>query len=138
MAKEPVERRDASSRLHAPGAKARCRLIAKLTATLESEETQRPIKHPDFDPTYHFAMHWHPEATTPTDGKSSSIPLDPHGMSGSFIWNTRVVEFADRDETWTPGVARLTGIVWGWDTSIRFLFATRIEHVTALLDRLYP
>jgi hypothetical protein len=64
-------------------------------------------------------MHWRPEATTSTDGKTSSIPLDPHGMSGSFVWNTRLAEFTGRDETWTPGVARLTGIVWGWDTSDR-------------------
>jgi hypothetical protein len=26
----------------------------------------------------------------------------------------------------------------GWDTSDRFLFATRIEHVTAFLSQLYP
>lgn len=113
-------------------------LTQEYDETLEPEDTRRQIKHPDFDPAYHFAMHWHPEATTPTDGKSSSIPLDPHGMSGSFVWNTRLVEFSQRGETWTPGVARLTGILWGWDTSDRFLFATRIEHVTALLDQLYP
>jgi hypothetical protein len=59
-------------------------------------------------------------------------------MSGSLVWNTRIVEFADRDEIWTPGVARLTGILWGWDTSDCFLFATRIEHVTAFLNDHYP
>jgi hypothetical protein len=83
-------------------------------------------------------MHWRPEATTPTDGKTSSIPLDPHGMSGSFVRNTRLAEFTGRGETWTPGVARLTGIVWGWDTSDRFLFATRIEHVASLLGHHLP
>jgi hypothetical protein len=113
-------------------------LTQEYDEALEPEETKRPIRHPDFDPAYHFAMHWRPEATTPVNGKTSSIPLDPHGMSGSLVRNTRIVEFADRDDIWTPGVARLTGILWGWDTSDRFLFATRIEHVTAFLDHFYP
>ena len=108
-------------------------LTQEYDPSLEAEETRRAIKSPGFDPAYHFAMHWHPEATTPTDGRTRSVPLDPHGMSGSFVWNTRIVEFAQRDEEWSPGVARLTGIVWGWDTSDRFLFATRIEHVTSFL-----
>jgi len=112
-------------------------LTQEYDETLEPEETRRPIKHPDFDPICHFAMQWHPEATTPTDGKTSSIPLDPHGMSGSLVWNTRLQEFAATGETWTPGVARLTGILWGWDTGDRFLFATRIEHVAMFLTRFY-
>jgi hypothetical protein len=49
-----------------------------------------------------------------------------------------MVEFADRGEPWTPGVARLTGLLWGWDTGDRFLFATRIEHVAAFLAHFYP
>lgn len=113
-------------------------LTQEYDGALEPEETRRSIKHPDFDPVCHFAMHWQPDATTPTGGKASSIPLDPHGMSGSLVWNTRIVEFAERGETWTPGVARLTGVLWGWDTSDRFLFATRIEHVAAFLARFYP
>ena len=54
------------------------------------------------------------------------------------MWNTPIAEFADRDENWTPDVARLTGILWGLDTSERFLFATRIERVTEFLNRHYP
>lgn len=59
-------------------------------------------------------------------------------MSGSFVWNTRIVEFTQRGEPWSPGVARLTGVVWGWDTRDRFLFATRVEHLRAVLDEAYP
>lgn len=103
----------------------------------ESDETRRSIRRLDFDATFHFAMPWHPEATTPTDGTTSSKPLDPHGKSGSFVWNTRIVEFTQRGEPWSPGVARLTGVVWGWDTRDRFLFATRVEHLRALLDEAY-
>lgn len=109
-------------------------LTQEYDEALEPEETRRPIRHPAFDPNYHFALQWHPEATTSTDGKKDSIPLDPHGMSGSLVWNTRIVEFAQRNEPWTPGVARLTGIVWGWDTADRFLFATRIEHIAQFLS----
>jgi hypothetical protein len=64
--------------------------------------------------------------------------LNPHGMSGSLVRNTRLVQFSQSGKTWTPGVARLTGIVWGSDARNRFLFTARIEHVTALLDWLYP
>ncbi|WP_449222304.1 hypothetical protein [Tistrella mobilis] len=110
-------------------------LTQEYDETLEPEETRGSISNPAFDPQYHFALPWHPEATTPTDGKKSSIPLDPHGMSGSFVWNTRILEFRQRDATWTPGVARLTGIIWGWDTANRFLFATRIEHIVHFLSK---
>jgi len=112
-------------------------LTQEYDEALEPEETRRPIRHPGFDSDYHFAMPWNPSATTPTDGKTSSIPLDPHGMSGSFVWNTRIAEFTASGETWTPGVARLTGLLWGWDTNDRFLFATRIEHVATFLAMLY-
>jgi hypothetical protein len=71
-------------------------------------------------------------------GKTSSIPFNPHGMSGSLVWNTRIKEFAASGETWTPGVARLTELLWDWDTSDRFLFATRIDHVSAFLARFCP
>jgi len=111
-------------------------LTQEYDETLESEDNRRKIKHPDFDPNYHFAMHWHPELTNSTDGRKSTIPLDPHGMSGSFVWNTRFMEFHQRGETWTPSVARLTGILWGWDTTDRFLFATRIEHIKKFLENL--
>ncbi|WP_146208957.1 hypothetical protein [Azospirillum sp. TSO22-1] len=86
-------------------------LTQEYDETLEPEETRRSLSHSAFDPDYHFALQWHPEATTATDGRKSSIPLDPHGMSGSFVWNTRLVEFTQRGEAWMPGVARLTGIV---------------------------
>ncbi|MCG6115546.1 MAG: hypothetical protein MEQ84_10150 [Mesorhizobium sp.] len=113
-------------------------LTQEYDDTLEPEETRRPIRHPDFDPDYHFAMPWMPGSTTPTDGRASSVPLDPHGMSGSLVFNTRIVEFSRTGDTWTPGVVRLTGVLWGWDTADRFLFATRIEHVVAFLDKVAP
>lgn len=86
-------------------------LTQEFDETLEMEVTKRPIRHPDFDPIYHFPMQWLPEVTIPSDGKTSSIPFDPHGMSGSLVWNTRLKEFAETGETWTPGVARLTGVL---------------------------
>ncbi len=109
-------------------------LTQEYDPTLEPEENQRVISHPDFNPEHHFAMHWNPEQTTSTGGNTNSIPIDPHGMSGSFVWNTRFVELARLGQEWTPGVARLTGILWGWDTSNRFLFATRIEQVSRFLS----
>jgi hypothetical protein len=113
-------------------------LTQEYNDALEPEETKRPIRHPEFDPHYHFAMPWMPGSTTPVDGRVTSIPLDPHGMSGSLVFNTRIVEFDHAGEVWTPGVVRLTGVLWGWDTTDRFLFATRIEHAAGFLNEAVP
>jgi hypothetical protein len=67
-------------------------LTQEYDAALEPEETRRPIKHPDFDPAYHFAMHWHPEATTPTDGFESlpvELRVDCHKEGAARIGHRR-------------------------------------------------
>lgn len=102
----------------------------------EPAEDARKIASTWFDPKYHFALHWNPDQMETVDEKNTRIPDDPHGFSGSLVWNTRRIECANAQTEWTPGLARLTGIVWGWDTADRLLFATRIEHVLAFLKRL--
>jgi hypothetical protein len=82
---------------------------------------------PDCVPEYHFAMQYNPALATPVESKARPLPLPP-GMSGTLVWNTRVVEQRMRGLNWTPADARVTGIVWGWpsDTCI---VATRVEHM---------
>jgi hypothetical protein len=36
-------------------------------------------------------------------------------------------------ETWSPKMARVTGVVWGWPSSIGFLIATRAEYIRSFL-----
>jgi len=82
---------------------------------------------PRCDPEFHFAMHYNPALATPVGSKGRHLPLPP-GMSGSLVWNTRVVEQRLRGFNWSPSDAVVTGIVWGWpsDTSI---VATKVQHM---------
>jgi hypothetical protein len=94
-------------------------LTQQFDPTLEPVDGDRTVKSEHFDPEVHFALHWHPEETKAADGRKHAAPNDLHGFSGSFVWNTRIAEFEAAGEEWSPGVARLTGIAWGWDTSDR-------------------
>jgi hypothetical protein len=84
-----------------------------------------------FGPHYHFGIDYRPDAAIPLDGRD--LPLPP-GLSGSSVWNTRFVEARLADVVWSPEMARLTGVVWGWPSSARFLVATRAEHVCRFLE----
>jgi hypothetical protein len=108
-------------------------LSQEFDPTLEPAENARTIRSQSFDPRFHFALHWRPEMAVTLDQNRKEIPADPHGFSGSLVWNTRRLEFDNKQADWTPGVARLTGIVWGWDTSDRLLFVTKIEHIITFL-----
>jgi hypothetical protein len=106
-----------------------------LTQEFDPGLEEREIRHCKFDPNYHFAVPWEPDKIEAVDRDRNSIPIDPHGFSGSFVWNTRFMEYSEAGKEWEPGVAQLTGIVWGWPTNSRVLFATRIEFVTTFLAR---
>ena len=81
-----------------------------------------------FDPAYHFAIHYNPAGATRIDGKSGGLPK-PDGLSGSLVWNTRVVEMLTSGQPWTPDAAYVTGIVWGWPTDSACLVATKVEQM---------
>lgn len=87
-----------------------------------------PAAHEDFDPKYHFAIHYSSEYVKLSTTLAGSKLPDPHGMSGSLIWNTKRVECMSRDAAWSPDHARVTGIAWGWPSNSVCLFATRVEH----------
>jgi hypothetical protein len=97
---------------------------------------EREIASKGFDPQYHFAIPWEPEQIIVVDEDGNTVPLSPKGFSGSLIWNTRYLEYTSTERSWDPGVAQLTGIVWGWPSDDRVLFATRIEHVKNFLVRI--
>jgi hypothetical protein len=97
---------------------------------------EREITVDGFDPSYHFAIPWQPEQIVIEDENNKTVPLNPDGFSGSLVWNTRYLEYSSTNRSWEPGVARLTGIVWGWSTEERVLVATRVEHVKHFLERI--
>lgn len=82
---------------------------------------------PECHPAFHFAMDYNPSLAEPITPNGRLLPL-PRGMSGSLVWNTRVVEQRMHGLPWSADNARVTGIVWGWpsDTCI---VATKVEHM---------
>lgn len=94
---------------------------------LRGMEFSRLTTSQHFAPDHHFTVEYRPDrATTAAGGRS--LPLPP-GLSGSLVWNTRFVEATLKNVQWSPSLARVTGLVWGWHSSAARLVATRVEHV---------
>lgn len=92
-----------------------------------TQEVDVPLEHGE--PAFHFALHYWPDRATATEERARGLP-DPHGFSGSLIWNTRFVEVSNAGGAWKPEDACVTGIVWGWPSSgAGCLVATRVEHL---------
>ena len=60
---------------------------------------------------------------------------DPHGLSGSLVWNTRRVECHVQNMEWSPDLAQLTGLLCRWDSPTSTVMAVRIETVLDFLAR---
>lgn len=84
-----------------------------------------------WDTRFHFGLDYRPDVATQVLG-NQGLP-NPPGLSGSTVWNTCFVEAKMRGISWTPDLARVTGVVWGWPSSKGFLVATRAEHVRSFL-----
>lgn len=79
------------------------------------------------DQIYHLSIPYPPELAE-TSESSTSLP-DPHGFSGSLLWNTKRVECKRNEIDWDPSMAEVTAIIWGWPSSSVCILATRIEHI---------
>lgn len=96
--------------------------------------TAREIELPidvRFSARIHFAIDYRPDAATAVIGKKG-LPLPP-GLSGSTVWNTGFVQAKMAGVPWTPDLARVTGVVWGWPSEHGCLIATRAEYVRSFL-----
>jgi len=121
-----------------PGA--RIRQYDKLQlAVCEATPTQEYLfhdgvePHKDFDPQFHFAVYYSPANAKQILGAGGSPGRsDPHGLSGSLVWNTRRLECFYADHPWNPSLAVVTGIIWGWPNS-NYLIATKVEHFLEIL-----
>jgi hypothetical protein len=79
----------------------------------------------------HFGLDYRPEAASSVRGKSG-LPLPP-GLSGSTVWNTSFVAAKMQNIPWTPELARVTGVIWGWRSDHASLIATRAEFLRSFL-----
>jgi hypothetical protein len=90
-----------------------------------------PPEDPRFNSRYHFGLDYRPDLAVKVDG-NRGLPLPP-GLSGSTVWNTRFVVAKMADKTWSPEMAQVTGVVWGWPSSATCLIVTRSEYLRSFL-----
>jgi hypothetical protein len=107
-------------------------LISNATS-YASQEVLLPRDDDRFDPKFHFAIDYRPDRAIAIGENNPGLP-DPHGFSGSLVWNTRFVETRMAGREWSPHCAVVTGLVWAWPRSKnKCLVATRIEYARSFL-----
>jgi hypothetical protein len=84
-----------------------------------------------FSSRFHFGIDYRPNLASTVIG-DKGLPLPP-GLSGSTVWNTGFVAAKIAGVPWTPDMAKVTGIVWGWPSEHACLIATRAEFVRSFL-----
>lgn len=100
-------------------------------ATSLAREVDLPADDERFKDRFHFGLDYRPDLATDVLG-DQGLPLPP-GLSGSTVWNTCFVEAKVGAINWTPDLARVAGVVWGWPSSAGLIVATRAEHVRSFL-----
>ena len=105
-------------------------LITPITP-YASREIPLPSGDARFKAAYHFGLDYNPGLAVSL-GPGPGLPLPP-GLSGSLVWNTRIVECKLIGRPWTPAEARVTGLVWGWPSNVGCLVATRAEYLVAVI-----
>lgn len=96
--------------------------------------TAREIELPQderFSSRFHFGLDYRPDLASSVNG-TDALPLPP-GLSGSTVWDTRFVAARMAGIPWTPELATVTGVVWGWPSGHACLVATRAEFVRSFL-----
>ena len=97
-------------------------LMTPVTPYL-TQERPFPSNVREADPDFHFALFYPPDLATSVDG-TSHLP-NPHGFSGSLVWDTKRVACLSAGIEWNPEMAKITGIVWGWSC----ILVTKVEHL---------
>ena len=84
-----------------------------------------------FSARFHFGMNYRPDLASSVIG-NESLPIPP-GLSGSTVWNTGFVQAKMAGIPWTPELAKVTGVIWGWPSGHACLVATRAEYLRSFL-----
>lgn len=104
-------------------------VLAKGTC-YSAREAELP-ESDQFSARFHFGIAYRPDLATDVIGRDG-LP-DPHGFSGAAVWNTNFVAARMAGLSWTPDMAKVTGVVWGWPSSSGLLVATRAEYIRSFL-----
>ncbi len=104
-------------------------LLSKATVSL-SREVELP-KIEQWDSRFHFGLDYLPDLATSVVS-NEGLPKPP-GLSGSAVWNTGFVEAKAKGIKWTPELAQVAGVAWGWSSKDGIIVATRAEHIRSFL-----
>lgn len=105
-------------------------LTSKATCST-AREVPLPPNDPRFSSRFHFGLDYKPNLATDVIGKEG-LPHPP-GLSGSVVWDTGFVLAKMSGQTWTPDMAKVTGVVWGWPSNAGCIVATRAEYLRSFL-----
>jgi len=120
-----------------PGVNSRFSALAAgvLTRTLPFATPEVPLPPiPDkYDPAIHFALGY-PMNLTLTNALGQPVQLpDPHGLSGTLVWDTKFVAKAAASAQWCPQHSRACGLVFAWEAAYHCLVCTRVEYVRSFM-----
>jgi len=80
---------------------------------------------------FHFGIDYRPDLASCVIG-GGGLPLPP-GLSGSTVWDTGFVAAKMAGRQWSPEMAEVTGVIWGWTSGDACLIATRAEYLRSFL-----
>lgn len=106
-------------------------LFSPGTAYLSQEEALPA--DPRCNAAYHFAILYRPDVAQTAPGEKAELPTPP-GLSGSLVWDTKAVACLAKGQEWSPDLAEVTGIIWGWPSSEGCLIVTRVEHIRRFFE----
>jgi hypothetical protein len=89
-----------------------------------------------FDKEKHIALHY-PSMATRNAGEPDVVSLNPKGMSGSLLWDTRYVACLQSGEEWRVEKARVCGLLNAAHTNPAVVVATKIEYVRRTILSLF-
>jgi len=79
-----------------------------------------------------FAIPYLPELAKTLSPKGAGLP-DPHGFSGTPVWDTNFNRCMRNNRHWTPEESSITGIITRWSEDTGHLIAVRVEFIQEFL-----
>jgi hypothetical protein len=100
-----------------------------------SQEPHAPPIAPEL-----FEIMWKPNKMeftfeTSDEMRAATKHNDPHGLSGSLVWNTRYVEKYAAGQKWRPEDGVVTGLLHRYAQERETVVALRVEYLRAWLER---
>jgi len=79
-----------------------------------------------------FAIPYLPELAKSLSPRGAGLP-DPHGFSGTPVWDTNFRRCMLNEQQWAPEESRVTGIIIRWSEVTGHLIAVRVEFIREFL-----